>query len=621
MRNLTGMRFGDYSLVEPIGSGGMGAVYLAEDRSRNRRVAMKVMDLGDRDPERRRRFVLEVKSLCKLRHPDIVRIHDGGGQGEFCWYVMDLLEGEELHRILRRCFDEQKSFLPMERVFPVALSVARALAYCHAQDVLHRDVKPQNVFVRPDGTAVLVDFGLARLENESAVTREGTVVGTMLYMAPEQIKDEAVGPHTDVYQFGLLLYAMLTGKVPFQGENVHTTLVQRISRNPPPPSLANPTVWPWVERLVLRCLAIDPAERPPSMGPVAQVLESRAERLDEEGADAVRRDPGDWTRGDEDDDPARRDTVSLDRRALPPPPETRTRPMDRDALPPAPAPSAEAEGAPLSGEDARSRPPGEGPSAGGRAGERPAGNRGSGEDASREGAGPPRKLAKAVGPIVGLLALGGIVGMAALFSVRPGVRPRPTAPATATVAPTPVGTRSPVGTPDPTPTASPPALPQPPPADWKDGRRFADDGGKAVESPVPVPVGRAGDGIVLALSAGCPPGHRVTGCTLDLDYGGASRSMSWALAAHVMHPPMGGAGTGLPPHAPDRLYPAQASFDPSTGRGRIRWNLLARVGEERLGRRGPLGLLLAVSDDDERSWLLRARAELRCAVSWTFAPR
>src|SRR5580693_4387808 len=222
----TGRRLGPYEILTAIGAGGMGEVYKARDTRLDRSVAIKVLPthLADRS-ELRERFEREAKTIASLNHPHICTLFDTGHQDDIEFLVMEYIEGETLAQRL------QKGPLPLQQVLQYAIEIADALDKAHRKGITHRDLKPGNVMLTKSGTKLL-DFGLAKLKQEfspaipdsqlptmkSAITGEGTILGTLQYMAPEQVEAKEVDARTDVFAFGAVVYEMATGKKAFEGK-------------------------------------------------------------------------------------------------------------------------------------------------------------------------------------------------------------------------------------------------------------------------------------------------------------------------------------------------------------------------------------------------------------------
>ncbi len=268
MQLAAGAEVGPYTVERLLGRGGMGAVYAAVERATGRRVALKVTHqqvtgvLAER-------FVTEARTAARVRHPNVVAVHDAGVDRGRRWLSMELVEGEALDQRLR-------SRGPLEPAVAarLALDLARALAHAHALGVVHRDLKPANVLLTHDGRPLLGDFGLAKdLERRDALTRTGELLGTPAYMAPEQLDSTGVGPAADVYGLGATLFALLTGEPPFQTESVVSLLAQVTQKAAPPPSSLRPGLPPALDALCLRCLQKEPADRFPSMEALADALD------------------------------------------------------------------------------------------------------------------------------------------------------------------------------------------------------------------------------------------------------------------------------------------------------------------------------------------------------------
>jgi serine/threonine-protein kinase len=258
-----------YELVELVGSGGMSSVYKAHDRLLERDVALKILHphYGE-DGEYVERFRREARAVAQLSHPNIVTVIDRGDDDGRQYIVFELVEGENLKQLIARI-----GRLPVRRAVELAIATADALAFAHEHGLVHRDVKPQNVLLTPDGETKVTDFGIARsLEVEHGVTQTGTVLGTSNYISPEQAGGKPVTPATDVYSLGVVLYELLTGEVPFPGENFVAVAMKHI--NEPVPDLAaqRPDAPLRLVAAVERALEKDPKRRFRSMAELAQEL-------------------------------------------------------------------------------------------------------------------------------------------------------------------------------------------------------------------------------------------------------------------------------------------------------------------------------------------------------------
>jgi len=245
-------------IVRPLGRGGMGAVYLARDEYLDREVAIKTLpaDLGS-DDALRDRFRREARIAAKLHHPNIVPLHTFGEGERVLYYVMGFVRGETLAQRLQR--DGVLDSVDAQRIL---IEIAAALRHAHAQGVIHRDLKPENILLDDvTGTAVLADFGIARVFSGGGLTRAGAVLGTPLYMAPEQASGSTVDHRADIYALGVIGYRMLTGRLPVEGETLNELLAQHVTRVPAPVTQLNPSVPQDLNDAVMRCLEKNPNAR------------------------------------------------------------------------------------------------------------------------------------------------------------------------------------------------------------------------------------------------------------------------------------------------------------------------------------------------------------------------
>src|SRR5215471_18263351 len=257
----------------------MSSVFRARDLQLDRQVAIKILhERYVSEPEYVERFRHEARAVAQLSHPNIVTVIDRGEDEGRQYIVFEHVEGENLKELVVR-----SGRLPLRRSVELALAVADGLAFAHDHGLVHRDVKPQNVLLSREGEVKVTDFGIARsLHVDHGMTQTGTVLGTGEYLAPEQASGRAVSPATDVYSLGVVLWELLTGDVPFTGENFVAVALQHV--NDPPPSLQEkrPDA-PWrLDAAVERALAKDPARRFPSMAAFAAEL--RACLVELEGA-------------------------------------------------------------------------------------------------------------------------------------------------------------------------------------------------------------------------------------------------------------------------------------------------------------------------------------------------
>jgi serine/threonine-protein kinase len=260
-----------YELEELVGSGGMSSVYRAHDRLLDRTVAMKVLHEHQLlDPENVERFRREARSAAVLSHPNIVTVIDRGEHDGRPFIVFEFVDGENLKRMILR-----ERPVPVATALGLAIQVARGLSFAHRSGLVHRDVKPQNVLLNGDGDAKVTDFGIARsLEVQRGLTQTGTVLGTSDYIAPEQAQGMQVDEQTDVYSLGVVLYELLTGDVPFPGENFVAVAMQHINEPPPSVRAKRPDVPPRVDAAVQQAMAKNPRDRFPSMAEFGRELEA-----------------------------------------------------------------------------------------------------------------------------------------------------------------------------------------------------------------------------------------------------------------------------------------------------------------------------------------------------------
>jgi eukaryotic-like serine/threonine-protein kinase len=266
----SGTRLGTYEILASAGSGGMGEVYRARDTKLDRIVAVKILapHLAD-DPASRARFEREARLIASLNHPNICVVHDLGHQDGTNYLVMEYLEGETLASRLA------KGRLPLKQTLEHAIEIADALDKAHRKGVTHRDLKPGNIMLTRSG-AKLLDFGLAKLKQgtsstpgsvselppgKNSTTAEGTIVGTLPYMAPEQLQGRDTDARADIFSLGAVIYEMATGTTPFEGESAASTIAKLLEWDPPPVSSLQPTTPAALDRVVMQCLVKNPDER------------------------------------------------------------------------------------------------------------------------------------------------------------------------------------------------------------------------------------------------------------------------------------------------------------------------------------------------------------------------
>jgi serine/threonine protein kinase len=265
------IRVGKFKVVRRLGRGGMGAVYEGYDPALDRRVAIKTLTTeAISNEESRERFEREARAAAKLQHPNIVTVYELGnfGRKEKPYIVMEYLEGSDLASLVKGV-----KGLSLAEALSVTVQLCRALDFAHQNGIVHRDVKPSNVRYLDDGSIKIMDFGIARIEGGEQITRSGVMVGTPHYMSPEQIKGEGVDGRSDVFSAGCILYELLAGSRPFQGDSTTTILYKIVNEQPSSVLKTNPNVPQEVEEILDLALAKKPGERFQSAGAMANELE------------------------------------------------------------------------------------------------------------------------------------------------------------------------------------------------------------------------------------------------------------------------------------------------------------------------------------------------------------
>jgi serine/threonine protein kinase/Tol biopolymer transport system component len=267
--SLIGHNISHYQVLSLLGAGGMGEVYLAQDARLRRKVALKLLPrIYAHNQEWLRRFQREALATSSLNHPNILTVYDIGTTstelGGAPFIVAELLEGEELRKQMK------EGPLPVRKAIEYARQIAAGLAAAHEKGIVHRDLKPENLFVTKDGLVKILDFGLAKLSPQRSepngagttlITNPGTVMGTVGYMSPEQVRGQEADHHSDIFSFGLILYEMLAGRRAFQGESAAETMAAIVNQEPPEISEINSKIPPQLERIVGHCLEKQPARR------------------------------------------------------------------------------------------------------------------------------------------------------------------------------------------------------------------------------------------------------------------------------------------------------------------------------------------------------------------------
>ncbi|MDX1994214.1 MAG: serine/threonine-protein kinase [bacterium] len=272
--SLTGTRIGQYELRELLGTGGMSAVYHAYQPSLDRHVAIKVLPASSQqNSEAGARFINEVRVIASLEHPHIVPVHDYGTEGSLSYVVMRLLPGGTLAQRLYARLSLGGVLPSLGEVRWLLQQLGSALDYAHSRDIIHRDLKPGNVMFDSQGMAYLVDFGIAQLlTSTTSITQEGSVIGTPMYMAPEQWRDEPLSPAVDQYALGIITYELLTGQPPFNTATAQSLMYAHLEQAPPFLAQTRPDLPEGVGDVVNRALAKDPAERYPSVSAFAEAF-------------------------------------------------------------------------------------------------------------------------------------------------------------------------------------------------------------------------------------------------------------------------------------------------------------------------------------------------------------
>ncbi len=268
MNNWSGQTIGAYQIADEIGKGGMALVYRAYQPQLERWVAIKILQATEAGGQHfLSRFRREARAIAALRHPNILTIHDYGEERGIAYIVMEYVPGGTLKALL--------TGQPME--WPDAASlvipIGRALAYAHSQGIVHRDVKPANVLMARPDWPLLADFGLVKLVGrQRGITRPGVTIGTPAYFSPEQASGGDVDHRTDIYGLGIMLYELLSGRLPFEADSPIEMMLRRLREPPTPPRRLNPHISPRLEAIILRALSRDPAARHPTMETLVNTL-------------------------------------------------------------------------------------------------------------------------------------------------------------------------------------------------------------------------------------------------------------------------------------------------------------------------------------------------------------
>jgi len=252
------VNYDHYQIIKELGKGTGGIVYQAHDPHINRLVALKVFPLDlVANKEFVKRFFKEAKAIGRFSHPNIAKLYDVGQDNETIYIAMEYLEGESLHKIIG------KKRLPLEVITDLGIHAAMALDYAHQKGIIHRNIKPNNIIVQPDGRIKITDFGIAHIEGPSShqQTQSEEIPGDCAYMSSEQVMGQAVDGRTDIYSLGGLLYELCTGSSPFQGENLAALFRAITQDSPTEPKTMNPAIPQALSQIIIKCLNKRPDKR------------------------------------------------------------------------------------------------------------------------------------------------------------------------------------------------------------------------------------------------------------------------------------------------------------------------------------------------------------------------
>src|SRR4030066_728584 len=253
---MIGKTISHYKILDKLGEGGMGVVYKAQDTKLDRTVALKFLPPHvASNPEEKQRFFQEARSASALNHPNITVIYEIDEADAQVYIAMEYIEGKTLNKLI------EKEPLALKKVLDIAIQACDGLAAAHKKGMVHRDIKSDNIMVTSEGQVKITDFGLAKFRGQDRITQLGTTLGTAAFMSPEQASGEEVDQRSDIFSFGVVLYEMLTSKLPFGGEHHSAIIYSILNEEPQPLARFNNKVPPQIERIISKALAKDKEER------------------------------------------------------------------------------------------------------------------------------------------------------------------------------------------------------------------------------------------------------------------------------------------------------------------------------------------------------------------------
>ncbi len=276
---MTGQKIAHYQILDKLGEGGMGVVYKARDTKLDRFVAIKFLTSRFASTEEHKtRFLREAKAAAALSHPNILSVYEIGDHADEMFMVMEYIDGQTLHsHISNRTYG---TGVPIRKAMEWVTQIAEGLKAAHERNIIHRDIKPQNVMIASNGQIKIMDFGLAKLKSNVGMTKSGTSLGTLSYMSPEQSQGKTADDKSDIWSLGVVFYEMLTGEPPFKGEHEAALLYLIVNEEPPAPSALNRKIPPHVDAVVEKMLQKDPDRRFQSAGEVIKALEDLQREVD-----------------------------------------------------------------------------------------------------------------------------------------------------------------------------------------------------------------------------------------------------------------------------------------------------------------------------------------------------